>query len=170
MKRLMVFASILLFTFAAACSSAEEDEVLDYHNDLVDELNPKMDEIDALYNEMSTAATDEEVDEIFQDKMIPLTEEVQTFFDEQEKELETDVAKDYHEMRKNAAMKLNEAITLEYETIEQIIAGELEENEIMEAIEESENMANEALELDAEAEEKWEELSDEYDFEEVEEE
>lgn len=176
MRKTLGLISILLLMVLAACSSPEEEELLDYHNDIVDKVKPKLDEIEELsndmYNEISMAETDEEVYNVlndfydtFTDEIIPLTEEVQEFYDSQE--LETEDAQEYHEMRKDAATKLNEAISIEHETYGKLLEDEITEDEFFMELVESEEMAEEAIEIDNEADEKWDELSDEYDFEEI---
>lgn len=178
MRKTLGLISILLLMVLAACSSPEEEELLDYHNNIVDEVKPKLDEIEEIsnemYNELSMAETDEEVYNVldgfydtFTDEIIPLTEEVQDFYDSQD--LETEEALEYHEMRKAAATKLNEAINVEHETYGKLLDDEITEDEFFMDLVESEEMAEEAIELDQEADEKWDEISDEYDFEEIEE-
>lgn len=166
MKRLFMFSSLVLLIFLTACSSKEADEVLDYHNDLVDVVNPLMDQLDELYDQMSTVQTDEELLDIYGD-MIPITEEMQAFFDSHD--LEHDIAKEYHEIRTKASTMLSEAIAFDYELVQQILDDELSEDEIIEAADQSESMNNEALDADEEAEDRWQEIIDEYDFEEIEE-
>lgn len=161
MKRFLILISLLFIMMMTACSSSEADEVLDFHNEFVDEMHPKIKKMEELYQALIMADSDEAVNEIA-DEMIPLTEEVHSFFDSQE--LEHEVALEYHEIRAKSAILLNESITLEYETIQQIMKDELSEDEIMEAIEEANTMAKEALELDEEAAKKWEEIAKEYNF------
>jgi len=167
MKKIFMFSSLLLLIILGACSSPEADEVLDYHNDLVDNVNPLMDKLDESYNQLAMAETDEEVTDLYGD-MISVTEEIQDFFDAQE--LEHDIAKEYHEMRAEAATLLKEAIAFDYESMQQIVNDELSDDEIFEIAEESEEMNNKALEVDEEAEARWQEIIEEYDFEEIEEE
>ena len=166
MKRIFMFSSLLLLIILGACSSPEADEVLDYHNDLVDNVNPLMDQLDESYNQLSMAETDEEVTNLYGD-MVSITEEIQAFFDTQD--LEHDVAKEYHEMRAEAASLLKDAIAFDHESMQQIINDELSDDEILEAAEKSEEMNNKALEVDEEAEARWQEIIEEYDFEEIEE-
>jgi len=164
MRKVLLFLGIALMVIVTVCSSPEADEVLNYHNDMVDDMNPKLEQIEELYGEMETVDTEEEAVEIHTDKILPVITEIKEFFDSQDPK--EDVTKDYHEMRSKSINSLSESIQMENDIFVQLLSEEMDEEELMTLMEESEAKAMEATEQDEEANEKWEDISEEFDFEE----
>src|SRR5699024_1209633 len=111
MKQLFLFAILLFMVTLAACSSPEAEEVLDYHNDFVDNVIPKVEEIEELNTKVIAAQTEEEALEIQKNEITPLIHEVSDYVESQKPEM--DVAKEYHEMRLGWATAWSEAVDLE---------------------------------------------------------
>src|SRR5690625_8008754 len=97
MRKVWLFVGIALMVIVSACSSPEAEEVLNYHNDMVDDMNPKLDQIEGLYGEMETVETEEEAVEIHTDKILPLIAELKDSFDQQDQKEEE--PKKYHNRR-----------------------------------------------------------------------
>lgn len=169
-KTKLFFVGIVLsfVIFFAACSSPEEDEVLDYHNDFVDHVNPILEEIEVLNTNTDTAETDEEVIEIQEDEMTPLIHDIKDYVEAQEPE--SDIAKEYHQLRLEWARAWSEAIDLENEAYDGVMDGSLTGKEAAEKLEESEEKGEETVEAGDKADEKWKEIKEEYDFKDADEE
>lgn len=161
-KKLLFFIGACLLIMLAACSSPEEDEVLDYHNDFVDYTNPKLEEVDQLFGKMDAAETDEEAYDIEKDELTPIVEDIKDYVDEQDPE--EDETKAYHELRSSWANSHYEAIEKQNEAYETFLDGSDEEAD--ELFEEADEIMAEANAYDDQATEKWNEIMDKYDFEE----
>ncbi|MEN2769023.1 hypothetical protein [Ornithinibacillus xuwenensis] len=168
MKKILLLTGFVLLMVLAACGSSEEDEVLEYHNKMVDEINPKIDEIEMMYDEISTAAMEDEAKaiEIFENGLIPLVEEMKEYFESQK--VKSDVAKEYHQMRLDLTNKLYEVVQKEHEFLTVLIDPAATEEEILEIETQVDDLNAEAFELDEAAAEHWDSLVEEYGFEEEE--
>src|SRR5690625_7442897 len=113
MRKVWLFVGIALMVIVSACSSPEAEEVLNYHNDMVDDMNPKLDQIEGLYGEMETVETEEEAVEIHTDKILPLIAEIKEFFDSQDPN--EDATKEYHKVTSKSIDLLRESDTLEHD-------------------------------------------------------
>lgn len=164
MRKVLLFLGIALMVIVTACSSPEADEVLEYHNDMVDDMNPKLDKIEELYGEMDTVETEEEAVEIHTDKILPAIAEIKDFFDSQDPK--EDVTKEYHEMRAKAIDSLSESVQMENDIFVQLINDEVDEDGLMTLMEEADEKSMEAVDQDEEANKRWEEISEEFNFEE----
>lgn len=162
MKKTILFLSASFFIILAGCSSAEEDEVLEYHNDFVDYTNPKLEEIEELGNEMDTAETNEEAYEIENDEIIPIVEDIKAYFDDQDPK--EDVTKEYHDLRAAWADNYYEGFQAEDEAYEALLDDSGDEaDELFDEADDQIAQANEDVEK---ANEKWDDIVDEYEFEE----
>src|SRR5699024_11418816 len=97
MRKVILFVSLSALLFITACQSAESKEVMEYHNDFVEEVVSRVDVITKAYDEMDTVETDEEALEIGHTKLLPTLEEIRTHMDAQSPE--KDDTKEYHQLR-----------------------------------------------------------------------
>lgn len=146
-----------------ACSSPEEKEILDVHNGYVDNVNPKIDEVDQVYEKINTAQSDEEVMDIRETELTPLVLEVKEYIDSQKPE--TEEAKEYHQIRADWANAWYDVIDLENQASQGMVDESLTDEEVTELLIQAEEKGQEATELAEKGHEKIDELSDKYDFE-----
>ncbi|HLR81388.1 MAG TPA: hypothetical protein VK119_12620 [Bacillota bacterium] len=161
-KFILLLGSLFLAMMLAACSS-EADEIVDYHNGYIENVADRMDEMDEMGIE---ALNDEEVLGAYEDELLPFLTELKDYMDSQD-ELEHDVTKEYHALRKDAIDKLHEGFHLHYEALSDYDEGSITEEELFEKIAEIDEVFLEAEESTEAAEERIDELSDEYDLEEL---
>lgn len=161
MKKLALLAGLVLMMVLAACSP-EADEVLDYHNAVVDNINPKIEQIPDLYEKVWAAATEDEAIEVFDNELIPLMDEIKAYFDKQE--VEHDVAKEYHGLYVELVQSMNDVVAKEKEYLAALIDPNTSEEDVL-AIEEELNELNKVAEdNDTAVTDHWESLKEEYDF------
>ena len=167
MKKFFLFVGIFFVVMLAACSSAEGDEVLEYHNGFVDNINDRGSEIEQLNQKMDEAATDEEVYEISENEIIPVIDEMKGYMDKQDPE--TDVVKEYHQLRMDWFNTWSEGYYLENEALDKYISQSASEDETDELMNQSIDKFTEAATLNEKADQRAEELIEEYNFEKEEE-
>lgn len=161
MRKLFLFT--ILFFMLAACSSPEAEEILDIHNGYVDNVNPKIDEVEQVYEKINAAQSDQEVIDIRETELTPLVMEVKEYIDSQKPE--TEEAKEYHQIRADWADTWYEVIELENEASQGMMDDSLTEEEVTELLMQAEEKGKEAEELAEKGHEKIDELSEKYDFE-----
>lgn len=159
----IALSSIWLLT---ACSSAEADEVLEFHNDMVDYVNPRMDDLLELNDEILWMTSEEDALELQKNEIIPALKEIQDYIHSKDPKYE--ITKEYHELIRNWMDALSEAVHLETEAVEGLLAGTLTEDEAWELIRLSEEAVDESLKYDKQVYDKWEEIKEEYNFEDME--
>lgn len=163
-KLLLAGITIVMVLFISACGSKEEDEVLDFHNDWVDTVHPIYMEVGELGNEIMMLS-DEEAFEKIDQELVPKAEESQKFFDDYE--VETEPATEYYGLRKSA----NEdfvAYSLEArDASADFLDGTISEEEFNEQILEAMDYMDQFVEKTEQADQRWEEIFDEYGFEEI---
>lgn len=167
MKRVFLFAGIILLFFITGCQSADANEVLEYHNSYVENVGNKMAEIAEVDEEIWDAETDQEAMELMDNELEPLIDSMKDYMDKQNPE--KDPTKEYHEIRKKSVDSFYESMKLDIVTFRGIMDDSLTEEEVEENYEESAIIFEEALDHQEEAEEKIAELSDKYKFEDEEE-
>lgn len=163
MRQLFLFTILFLTIMLAACSSPEAEEILDIHNGYVDNVNPKIDEVDQVYEKINAAQSDEEVMDIRETELTSIVLEVKEYIDSQEPE--TEEAKEYHQIRADWASAWYDVIDLENKATQGTIDGSLTEEEITELLMQAEERGQEASELAEKGHEKIDELSEKYNFE-----
>ncbi|WP_047983601.1 hypothetical protein [Ornithinibacillus californiensis] len=166
-KLVLLLTGVVLMMVLVACSSPEADEVLEYHNAMADTINPKLDQIPTMYNEITSAATDEEAIEIFDKKLIPLIGEIKEFYDSQS--VEYNVTKEYHNLNVELVNAMNDVVLKEKEYFEAFLDPNATEEDILALEAEMDELNAIAEEKDAAVTERWEALVEEYAFEEIEE-
>ncbi|WP_175614758.1 hypothetical protein [Piscibacillus halophilus] len=150
--------------FLVACGESDEGkELRNYHNDFMDYTQERMDEINIIAQEASTATSVEEMYEIQGEDLPVLAGEMLEYVESQEPE--TEVVQEYHELRKKQIEKWNEAITVELDALEQLVNGEISEDEATEISMEAQVLFGEFEQLTQEADEKLQELAEEYNIE-----
>ncbi|WP_042146799.1 hypothetical protein [Paucisalibacillus sp. EB02] len=161
-KILLLLVGLALMVVLAACSSPEADEVLDYHNAMVDEINPKLEQIDGLYTKIDTVETDQEALEVYDNELLPLLTEIKEYYDSQS--LEYDVAKEYHSLHVELANAMYDAVIKEKEFVEAFLDESKSEEDLLALEAELVELNTIAGEKDKAVSDHWESLREEYDF------
>src|SRR5699024_234508 len=161
-KFILLLGSLFLAMMLAACLS-EAVEIVDYHNGYIENVADRMDEMDETGIE---ELNDEEDRGAYEHDIVTLLTELQAYMDSQD-EYEHEVTKEYHALRKDAIDKLHEGFHLHYEALSDYDEGSITEEELFEKIAEIDEVFLEAEESTEAAEERIDELSDEYDLEEL---
>lgn len=163
-KKIMFFLIAVLLTVLAACSSPEAKEVLNYHNDFVDYSNPKMDEVNQILDKIDLAETNQEAYDIGENVLVPIIKDVKDYLDEQDPK--EDVTEEYHEILSKWANTFYKSAETQNDAYEEFIDGS--EDKGNELADEAEDLMMDANDYDEQALEKWDDIMDEYDFEEKE--
>lgn len=166
-KFLIAVLALSMVVFITACSSKEEDEVLDFHNDMIDELYPLYEKMDEAIVDSSMMATEEEIYEVFRDDLLPITDKMEAFFDEHDPE--TDIAREYYDLRKVATDYAVDYIRESEGLLGGYHDGSITEDEYYEQEELVLENIDKHQEAFDEADARWEEIIEEYDFKEIEE-
>lgn len=161
MKKLALLAGLVLMMVLVACSP-EADEVLEYHNGIVDNVKPKLEEIPNVYNNVFAAASEQEAIEVFDNELLPLMKEVEDYFDKQE--LEHEVSKEYHGLYVELVQSMNEVLAKEKEFLTAIMDPNTTEEDLLTIEEELTALNKVAEDKDEEIAKHWESLQEEYDF------
>lgn len=163
MRKVILFISLSALLFITACQSAESKEVMEYHNDFVEEVVSRVDEIMEAYNEMDTVETDEEALEIGNTKLLTALEGIRTHMDAQSPE--KDDTKEYHKLRLEWFDLYEEIVTKEIQALNDYVNGQITDEEFDKVLEDVYEISIKGEELAIEAEEKVDELAEKYDFE-----
>lgn len=167
MKRIFMPLGLVLLIFLAACNSAESKELLEYHNGLVDKVLDRMEEIDEGYDKIDIAESDDEVIEIAQQDMLPVLEEIKAYMEDQNPEKED--TKEYHKLRMEWVTGYYDLVTTELQAMEDYINDDISEEEFDNIVEDLYTQLEEVNDLSVKADDKIDELSEKYEFEEIEE-
>jgi hypothetical protein len=162
MKKILTVIGIMFIMVLAACSSPEADEVLEYHNEMAENINPKLDEIDTIYTKVASAATDEEALEIFDTELVPLLDEIKDYYEKQD--VVTDVAKEYHKLHVDLVNAMNDVVLKEKEYLTAFLDESTSEEDILALEAELEELNEVAAEKDQAVADRWDELVEKYDF------
>lgn len=167
MRKSLLFISLFLLLIITACNSAGFKEVLEYHNDFVDEVGVKTEKIDEAYVKMDLAELDEEVLEISQKEILPMLDEIKAYMDAQEPKV--DDTKEYHQLRLDWFNLYSEIVRTEIQSMDDFLNDRITEEELDKIFEETYPKLAEVEKLSDAAEDKIDELSVKYKFEEIEE-
>lgn len=162
-KALLVSGLSLMLFVITACQSAESKELLDYHNDFVVNIGDKMDELVDRADKMWEVETEEEAVEAIDNGLEPYLNELKEYMDAQDPQ--EDVTKEYHKMRLDSFNALYESMELSMEAFRGIVSEEMDDDELDDLFEKSIEKNDEADKLAQEANQKFGELSEEYNFE-----
>ncbi|SFA91148.1 hypothetical protein SAMN04488072_103219 [Lentibacillus halodurans] len=164
MKRhLLLFGCIAVLLLLAACTSAETEELMDYHNGYVDHVNSKITEINTLSEKSLSSASFEEALDIQTNELLPLVNEIKDYMDSQEPE--SNVVKEYHSLRSDQVDTWYEAFQMKYDVLEKMVNESISEEEADEIIMDADNNFMEAGEKAQKADKKIEDLADEHNLE-----
>ena len=164
MRKINIVIGLLLLTLIAACQSAESKEVLEYHNGYVENVSTKLEELQELNLELVFAETDEEIDELI-DQVEPILKEISDYMDAQDPEnAET---KEYHQLRLESIHALVASMEIDIELYRGFINESLSDEEIEQMLEESNAKFEEFNDWAIQANEKIDELSERFNFEEI---
>lgn len=164
-KVLLTGIALITVLFIAGCTSKEEQEVLDFHNDWVDDVNKTYLEVGDIEEEISMLS-DEEAFEKIEQEMIPRAEEVEKFFDDYE--VGTEPATEYYDLRKSANDEFVAYIVTYHDAAADYLDGTISEDEFGEILmNELIDHYDEFLARDEKANQRWDEIFDEYGFEEI---
>ena len=161
-KLLLLLLTGFALMMLVACSSPEADEVLDYHNAMVDEINPKLEQIDSIYTKIETVETDQEALEVYDNELLPLLTEIKEYYDSHS--LEYDVAKDYHNLHVELANAMYDAVVKEKEFVEAFTDENISEEDLLALEAELVELNTIATDADKAVADSWESLKEEYDF------
>lgn len=162
-RKLKLFGCIAVLLLLTACASAEAEELVEYHNNYVDEVNSKIEEINTLNQQSLSAASFQEAYEIQESELLPLVNEIKTYIDEQAPESE--LVKEYHALRKDQLHTWHEAFQMKFEVLGQMAEESISEAEANEIIMEADNKFIEAGEKAQEADQRMQELAEEHNLE-----
>lgn len=162
MRRILLLLSLFLIISLAACSSAEGKEVLEYHNNFVDEVISQVEIIEVAYNKIEYVEY-EEVIEILQNEISPALDDIQTYMNAQKPE--KDDTKEYHQLRLNEFTAFVDLMKEESQAMEDFVNDKITEEEFNEFLDGLNVKFAEYEVLASEANEKMEELSDKHTFE-----
>lgn len=164
-KFLLAGIAVLMVLFITACGSKEEDEVLDFHNEWVDTVKPIYEETIDILNEISMAG-DEEAAEMIEQKLVPKAEEAEKFFEKYDPETEPTI--EYYGLRKDANDYLVGYTHDSNSAANEFIDGVITEDEFLEEMAVATADLENFMDLSQQAEDRMDEISEEYSFEELE--
>lgn len=163
MRKVILFVSLSILLLFTACQSAESKEVMEYHNDFVEEIVTGVEIITEAYDEMDAAETDEEAVEIGNTKILPTLEKMKVHMDAQNPK--EDDAKEYHKIRSEWFDLYEEIVVTEVQSLDDYVNERITDEELEEIFGDVYEKAERAEELAIQAEEKVDELAEKYDFE-----
>src|SRR5690625_186700 len=163
MRKAILLISLSVLLLITACQSAESKEVMQYHNDFVEEVVNRIEIISEEYDEMDAASTDEEAVEIGNNKILPILDEIKTHMNAQKPENED--TKDYHKLRKEWFDLYEEIVITEVQALDDYVNDQISDEDLEEIFEELQEKSVKAEELAIKAEEEVDKLTDKYDFE-----
>ncbi|GEN44514.1 hypothetical protein [Alkalibacillus haloalkaliphilus] len=162
----VLLTGLIMVALLVACTMPPEaQELVDYHNDIIDfteEKGEEMDEIDSQMTNMSL----EEAYELQLDEMLPIADEILEYVNAQSPE--SDIVVEYHDMRSAFVEKWYEAVYEELDVYGQFINDEITEDEFNMLLSDVEAMYIESAQLLEEAEDRLADFVEEYDLEELE--
>lgn len=166
-KRTLLLIGISLVLLLAACQSAESKEVMEYHNDFVEKVITKGEEVSAGYAKMESVETEEETLEIIQDEMLPALQEMKKHMEDQDPK--EDESKEYHQLRLEWFKAYHDLIETELQAMDDYINDVITEEEFDNISESLYDDLDEVNERAEKADKKIDELAEKYDFEELDE-
>ncbi|WP_157087625.1 hypothetical protein [Oceanobacillus damuensis] len=162
MKKLFLISILSIVTGLAACSSPEADELVEYHNDFVDTVNPKAEQIDMELQELSMIEAPDEALEFQNENITPIANEIMDYINSLEPE--TEAVKELHELRLSQLNSWSEGFELRHKAMERA-AESAEEHEINQLVQQSDEKFMEAFENAQKADVRLVEMADEYNVE-----
>lgn len=160
-RKLKLFISFM--TMLVACTSAESEELVNYHNGYVDNVNSKITAINTLNEKSLSSASFEEAYNVQKDELLPLVDEIKDYMDSQESE--TDVVQAYHSLRVEQVETWYEAFQMKFDVLEQMTNESISEEEANDIILQADDKFMEAGEKAQEADQKLADLADEHNLE-----
>ncbi|ALX47198.1 hypothetical protein [Lentibacillus amyloliquefaciens] len=158
--RLKLFVCLNVLLVLAACSSAEAEELVDYHNGYVENVNSKLIDINTLNEKSSSSASFEEAYDVQKNELLPIVNEIKDYIDSQDPESET--VKEYHSMRADQVETWYEAFQMKFDVLEKMVKESISEEEANEIIMEADEKFVEAGEKAQKADQKMESLAEEH--------
>lgn len=164
LRKILLFASLLVLLFTVACQSAESKEIIEYHNGYIDNVESEFDSIDALIDQMWSVESDEEVKDIITNELEPKITAMKEYMDEQDPKKEDTIA--YHELRSGAIHAISESIELSMKAIQGLVDETITEDEFEDMLDQADEKSEEAAELGDKANDKIDELAEKHNLEE----
>lgn len=165
MRKTFLLMSLSLSIMLTACSSEEGNEIIDYHNDFIDEVISKTEVIKNAYSEIEYVEDDKAV-EVLKKEIPPVLEDIKKYMDAQKPKKED--TKAYHQLRLKEINYYIDLIKYETNALSDYIEDEITEAEFDEFLEALQVKYDEYELLTIEANEKIEELSEKYSLEDIE--
>lgn len=162
MKKKVVFTGIFLIIFLVACQSAESKEVLEYHNNYVENIQEKMNDVERINEEIWDSDSDDIILNAIDVELYPLLEQMKVYMDQQDPKYKE--TKGYNDLRLTAFNMFYDSMNLEMESFRGVLIDELSEEEVEKILKKSKNKFEEAKILEQKANKKIEKLSEKYKF------
>ncbi|TFJ91288.1 hypothetical protein [Lentibacillus salicampi] len=162
-RKMKLFITLTAVLLLAACASAEAEELVDYHNGYVENVNGKLMEIDTLNEKSLSSASYEDALNVQENELMPLVNDIKDYMDSQEPE--SDVVKEYHSLRADQVDTWYEAFQMKFDVLKKMVNQSISEEEANEVIMEADEKYMEAGEKAQMADQKMEDLADEHNLE-----
>lgn len=162
MKKLLLLSMLAIITALAACSSPEADELVHYHNDFVETVNPKAEQIDMELQELAMIEAPDEALQFQNENITPIVNEIMEYINSMEPE--TEVVKELHELRLSQLSSWSEGFEFRHKAMERA-AESAEEQEINQLIQQSDEKFMETMENAQKADAKLVEMAEEFNVE-----
>lgn len=162
MKKLFLISMLAIITVLAACSSPEAEELVKYHNDFVETVNPKAEQIDMELQELAMIEAPDEALKFQNENITPIVNEIMEYIHSMEPE--TEVVKELHELRLSQLNSWSEGFELRHKAMERA-AESAEEQEINQLVQQSDEKFMETMENAQKADAKLVEMAEEYNVE-----
>ncbi|WP_010098588.1 hypothetical protein [Ornithinibacillus scapharcae] len=162
MKKFILSVCFLLTIILVACSSPESEELAEYHNSYIENINTKAMLVDEELQKSLRAETPAMALELQQKNVIPLVDEIKEFI--HSRDPETEVVKEIHNMRIKQLDTWAEAVRLRYQALEKTVEQATKE-EVQKLLSESDEKLLDAQKKGEKADERFLELADKYNIE-----
>lgn len=163
LKKVTVFISFCVLVFLTACASSEAKEIVEYHNEYVENVNKKALKVDKALAKFNQASTFADTLKIFKEEVDPLVQDIKKYILSQEPE--TEVVKELNLMRVDQLKAWSKAFELRLQALEKANESSPNEAEITDLTDKSNKSFDKFNELGEKANKRFMELAEEYNVE-----
>lgn len=163
MKKIVVFTSLCFLVFLTACASSEAKEIVEYHNNYVENVNKRAIKVDEALAKSNQASTLEDTFKIFKEEVDPLVQDIKRYILTQEPE--TDVVKELNSMRVDQLKAWSKAFELRLKALKEANELSPNEDEVSELTDKSNKSFEKFNELGEKANKRFMEIAEEYNVE-----
>ncbi|MFB4169300.1 hypothetical protein [Virgibacillus sp. JSM 102003] len=160
MRKPFVISIFCAITVLTACSSPEKEELVEYHNSYIEEINPKAQEIDQLLVQSSKASSIEEAYNIEKNKVKPLVDEITQYV--VNKKPDTDIVKEVNNLRVKQFKAWSEAFDSRLKALEVAIETSKNDPEAQDLMQQYEEKLGKAEQIREEADKTFKDFADEH--------